>query len=307
MLSTLVNTEQYLDDFVSYLKDSKKATENTWQSYARDLRQFFQYLENIGQKNIDDVKKVHVDNYVSSLVGNGRAASSISRCIASIRAFYRYLRANDMSTADPTRGVQTVRHSKKLPETLTVEEVNLLLMQPETDSYRGQRDKAMLEMLYATGIKVSELISLNLHDANLEVGYITCRTEDKRRDIPLYQAAKKALQVYVRHARDGVLHDPDEQALFLNCNGSRITRQGFWKLLKNYQESAGIQKEITPQVLRNSFAVHLLENGADLKSIQEMLGHNDISSTQVYVNVLKSKIRKVYFSVHPRATEDSKK
>ena len=225
----------------------------------------------------------------------------MTRSIASIKSFYSCLVTLGIMDHNPAKGVVPAKVERKLPQILTGKEVELLLEQPECTDLKGYRDRAMLELLYATGIRVSELISLDLKDLNLSAGFIRCASRGKERIIPLYHTAVKALQDYVRDIRPQLIADGGEQALFVNMNGERMSRQGFWKIIKYYQEKAGIEKDITPHTLRHSFAVHLLENGADLRSIQEMLGHADISSTQIYTHVVKHQLKDVYQKAHPRA------
>ena len=287
-------------EFVEYLEKDKKVAKNTLQSYTRDIKQFSDYIES---KKIDvsSVSKADVSDYVSYMQIEGKAASSVSRSLASVRALYGYLLLKGNVSEDPTYKLKTPKSEKKLPQILTTDEVDTLLRCPDKTSSKGVRDKAMLELLYATGIKVSELIALNLSDVDLDVGFLKCMSESDLRIIPLGKTAIKALKDYITSSRTLMIALPEENALFVNCNGSRMTRQGFWKLIKSYASLAGINKDITPHTLRHSFAAHLLENGADLASIQEMLGHKDIVSTQVYTKLMKNHIREVYNKAHPRA------
>jgi len=231
----------------------------------------------------------------------GRSSSSVARCLASLKSFFGYLLQKDFIQTNPARGAAPVRTERKLPQILTGKEVELFLEQPQCVDAKGYRDHAMLELLYATGIRVSELISLNLDDVNLSAGFLRCGSRGKERIIPLYAAAVKALGEYIKNIRPRIVLEADEPALFVNMSGERMSRQGFWKIIKYYQEKAQIKKEITPHTLRHSFAAHLLENGADLHSLQEMLGHADISSTQVYSHLVKQKLQDVYRKAHPRA------
>ncbi len=232
---------------------------------------------------------------------DGKKPSSISRCIASIRSFYQFVLKRKKIKVDPTANVQSPKIEKRVPNVLTAKEVELLLEQPKDVDLKGTRDKAMLEFAYATGMRVTEIISLNIEDVNLEEGYVTCRTRVKERNIPLGTMSLKALKEYIEEARDVLIKDENEKALFVNINGSRLTRQGFWKIIKYYKEQAHITKDITPHVLRHSFATHLLQNGADLKAIQTMLGHSDISSTQVYMQFQDEGLKDIYKKAHPRA------
>ncbi len=248
-----------------------------------------------------DAQADMVRSYMRWMQGHGKSAASVTRFLASIKSFYNYLVAQGAMDANPAKGITADRVERKYPEILTNKEVELFLDQPECVDAKGYRDHAMLELLYATGIRVSELISLDLRDLNLAAGFIRCESRGKERIIPLYHGAVKALQDYVRDIRPQLVSDRSQQALFVNMNGERMSRQGFWKIIKHYQEKAGIEKDITPHTLRHSFAVHLLENGADLRSIQEMLGHADISSTQIYTHVIKRQLKDVYNKAHPRA------
>jgi len=242
-----------------------------------------------------------VQDYIDWITEHGKSASSATRFLASVKSFYNYMLFVDAVQANPTKGVSSVKVERKYPEVLTNKEVELFLEQPQCVDAKGFRDHAMLELLYATGIRVSELISLNLDDVNLAAGFIRCESKGRERIIPLYHTAVKALQDYIRNIRLQIIVDSEEKSLFVNMNGERMSRQGFWKIIKYYQEKAGIQKDITPHTLRHSFAVHLLENGADLRSIQEMLGHADISSTQIYTHVIKKQLKDIYNKAHPRA------
>ena len=242
-----------------------------------------------------------VRDYMSWMQGHGKSAVSATRFLASVKSFYNYLMAQGILKQNPAKGVASTKSEKKYPEILTNREVELFLEQPQCVDSKGIRDHAMLELLYATGMRVSELIALDLDDLNLMAGFVRCESKGRERIIPLYRTAIKALGDYVHQIRPQIIADSEEAALFVNMNGDRMSRQGFWKIIKYYQERAGIQKEITPHTLRHSFAVHLLENGADLRAIQEMLGHADISSTQVYTHVVKNKLKDVYIKAHPRA------
>ena len=283
--------------YENYLSKVKKSSANTIGSYMRDIRQFADWLN----VNVLDVTQVNIRSYLSHLESIGKSNATISRAAASLKNFYAYLMSSGFVEMNPVSDVHIERGEKKLPQILTGREIELLLAQPVCTDAKGFRDKAMLELMYATGIRVSELIELNMEDVNLEQGIIKCSHTRKSRSIPLYPAALKALKVYIRDIRSSMLSDPSEPALFVNVNGTRMSRQGFWKILKHYQETAHIEKEITPHTLRHSFAVHLLENGADLRSIQEMLGHSDISSTQMYTHMINQKLRSVYEKCHPKS------
>ena len=285
----------------AYLTNEKHASQNTISSYLRDVGQFAEYLASSRDCTLRDADSEMVQGYMSWMLGRGKSAASVTRFLASVKSFYNFLLANGSVKENPAKGVAAAKVERKYPEILTSKEVELFLEQPQCVDAKGFRDHAMLELLYATGIRVSELISLNVTDLNLAAGFIRCASRGKERIIPLYHTAIKALTDYVRTIRPQLIADTEEAALFVNMNGERMSRQGFWKIIKYYQEKTGIQKEITPHTLRHSFAVHLLENGADLRSIQEMLGHADISSTQIYTHVVKKQLKDVYQKAHPRA------
>ena len=292
--------ERQLKFFFNFLENDKKLSENTLQSYKRDLKQFRKYLEE-NEIHYNRVKEEDIKNYIAELQENGKKASSISRCIASIRSFYQFVLKNKKVKVDPTANIQSPKIEKRVPSVLTAKEVELLLEQPKDIDLKGIRDKAMLEFAYATGMRVTEIISLNVEDVNLEEGYVVCKNGNKQRNIPLGTMSLKALKEYIEEARDILVKTASEKALFVNINGTRLTRQGFWKIIKFYKEQAHITKDITPHVLRYSFATHLLQNGADLKAIQTMLGHSDISSTQVYMQFQDEGLKNVYRKAHPRA------
>lgn len=291
----------YIAEYSRYLTQERGSSANTVASYVRDVSQFAAYLSQNGISDILTCEKSHVEQYVSYMTGKGKSSASIARCIASLKSFFNYLVQTNLVHTNPAIGAATVRTERKLPQILTGKEVELFLEQPCCTDPKGYRDHAMLELLYATGIRVSELISLNIDDINLSAGFVRCSSRSKERIIPLYAGAVKALNEYVANIRPRIVPDAGEQALFVNMNGERMSRQGFWKIIKYYQEKAQIKKEITPHTLRHSFAAHLLENGADLHSLQEMLGHADISSTQIYSHLVKQKLQDVYRKAHPRA------
>lgn len=293
--------EALVQNFVDFLERDKRLSLNTLQSYRRDIEQYFTYLQEINLQNISNSNKTTVIAYLLYLQKKGRATSTISRNLASIRSFYQYIAKNKMIDHDPTAELESPKVEKKLPQILSTEEVELLLEQPQCVDLKGFRDKAMLELLYATGIRVSELIQLDVHDLNLEIAFIKCSKGARERMIPIGSIAIAALKEYFNKSRPLLIQKSDEKALFVNVNGGRLTRQGFWKIIKQYKNQAQISKDITPHTLRHSFAAHLLENGADLRSIQEMLGHSDISSTQIYAQIAKNKIKEVYKRTHPRA------
>ena len=292
--------EKQLKLFFEFLENDKKLSDNTLQSYKRDIKQFKEYLNQKG-KDYSNITKEDMKEYIEHLQSIGKKASTISRCIASIRSFYQYELKNKKVEQDPTDQIQSPKIEKRVPSVLTSKEVALLLEQPKDVDLKGIRDKAMLEFAYATGMRVTEIISLNLEDVNIEEGYVTCKNGSKQRNIPLGTMSLKALKEYIENARGILIKDESEKSLFVNINGKRLTRQGFWKIIKYYKEQAHIDKDITPHVLRHSFATHLLQNGADLKAIQTMLGHSDISSTQIYMQFQDEGIKNIYRKAHPRA------
>lgn len=292
--------EKQLKQFLKFLEVDKRASNNTLQSYRRDLIQFENYLR---EKEIkySKVTEQDIKDYINYLSEKGKKASTISRTIASIRAFYQYEMKNKKTIQDPTEHIQSPKIEKKAPCVLTSQEVELLLEQPTDVDLKGIRDKAMLEFAYASGMRVSEIIGLNIEDVVFEEGIVVCKNGNKKRMIPLGKMCLNALKEYVDNARSILVKTEKETALFVNLNGKRLTRQGFWKIIKYYQEQANITKDITPHTLRHSFATHLLQNGADLKSIQMMLGHSDISSTQVYMQFQNGGLNDIYKKAHPRA------
>lgn len=287
--------------YENYLTKVRQASANTISSYMRDIRQFADWLQQSDELDIVDAKQLNISQYLSHLENDGRSGATISRCLASLKNFYCYVVSSGFLEATPVMDIKVDRGEKKLPQILTGREIELLLAQPSCVDAKGYRDKAMLEVMYATGIRVTELISLDIDEVNLELGVIKCSGSKKTRSIPLYPAALRALTVYINDIRAGMLAYPEEKALFVNVNGMRMSRQGFWKILKHYQDTAHIEKELTPHTLRHSFAVHLLENGADLGSLQELMGHSDISSTQMYTQMVNQKLKSVYEKCHPKA------
>ncbi len=287
--------------FENFLKENKKASENTVVSYIRDISRFNDYMYSSGTKNLSKCTDENLNSYIRHLYDCGKSDATVSRTLASLRSFFTYLMIEKIISRNPANMIKCEKKKKTLPRILTSKEVDLFLSQPKCDSLKGYRDKAMLELLYATGIRVSELISLNINDVNLELGFIRCGKENNERLIPLYPAAVTAINNYLTTSRPFLLSNSAEQSLFVNLNGSRMTRQGFWKIIKHYGEVAKIPTEITPHVLRHSFATHLLENGADIATIKEMMGHADISSTLVYTQLIKNNLKSAYIKFHPRA------
>ncbi len=292
--------ELAVSEFITYLHNVKKASDNTRQSYQRDLKKLIAYLNSCGIDKPGDVSDKKLKEYVEKMLEGGAKPSSVSRSIASIKAFFHYMYSEGRVSRDPSLMLKAPRIEKKYPEILTPEEVVRLLEQPKGDTPKDIRDKAMLELLYATGIRVTELINLEISDVNLKMSYLSCSEGNKERVIPFGVAARDALTRYLKTARDTMVADKTSTLLFANCSGQHMSRQGFWKLIKFYAKKAGIAADITPHTLRHSFAAHLVQNGADLRSVQEMLGHSDISTTQVYASMNHNHIRDVYTRAHPR-------
>ena len=292
--------EKQVKLFLDFLKDDKKLSDNTLQSYRRDIEQYEKYVSD-NKINYLKVTEETILEYMEYLREENKKESTISRSLASIRSFYQYLIRVKKIKKDPTMTIESPKINKRTPNILTSKEVELLLDQQKDVDLKGTRDKAMLEFAYATGMRVTEMISLDIDDVKLDEGYVVCRGRSKSRNIPLGSMSLKALKEYIDDARPYLIRDESEEALFVNVNGTRLTRQGFWKIVKYYKEQAHIEKDITPHVLRHSFATHLLQNGADLKAIQTMLGHSDISSTQVYMQFQDPGIKNEYKKAHPRA------
>lgn len=294
--------EKLLYEFISFLEVEKGLAKNTIQSYRMDLKKYLDFLTGKKIKNISETTKTNIISFLLFLQKKGMASSTISRNLASIRAFYQYLAREGYVRKNPTINLDSPKLEKKLPQVLTVHEVERLLAQPNCSELLGKRDKAMLELLYATGIRVSEMVNLDVDYVNIDMGFIKCVGKgSKERIIPVGSIALKNLEIYLKKVRGKLVKTPKEKALFLNHHGKRLTRQGFWKILKGYAKKANINKKITPHTLRHSFATHLLENGADLRSVQELLGHADISTTQVYTHLTKKRIKEIYQKTHPRA------
>ncbi len=292
--------DKQIKQFLDFLENDKKLSSNTLQSYKRDITQYQEYVEKNGL-NYLKMESEDIDAYFKMLKDMNKKTSTISRNLATIRSFYQFLVRTKKIKKDPTVGVQSPKVEKKVPSILTAKEVELLLDQPKSIDLKGIRDKAMLEFAYATGMRVTEIISLNISDVNAEQGYVVCNSGYKARTIPLGSISLKALKDYIEKARPILIKDDSVEALFVNINGKRLTRQGFWKIVKYYKDQAHIEKDITPHVLRHSFATHLLQNGADLKAIQTMLGHSDISSTQIYMQFQNENLKDIYKKAHPRA------
>ena len=291
-----------INAYENYLTKVKQASANTVFSYMRDIRQFDNWLRSTEEITVLDASQVHISGYLAHLQQEGRSAATISRGLASLKNFYSYLVSTGFLPESPvTTQIRVDRGEKKQPQVLTSAEVDRLLAQPAPVDAKGIRDKAMLEVLYATGIRVTELIDLNQEDFIPELKSIRVGNGKKVRSIPLYPVAFRAVTKYLSETRSSMISDASEKALFVNVNGARMSRQGFWKILKHYQTKAGIDREITPHTLRHSFAVHLIENGADLTAVKELMGHSDISSTQIYAHMINQKIKSVYDKCHPKA------
>jgi integrase/recombinase XerD len=290
---------QKIDEYITYLIDVKGSSQNTVQSYRRDLVKMQNYFETNGVTDVSEVNSTLVRSYVLYMEDEKMSSATVSRSIASIRSFFIYLLERGLVSGNPTEGIKPPKVEKKVPETLTIEEVTVLLEQPSGNTPKEVRDKAMLELLYATGLRVSELVSLKASDINLSLSYIECHDRNKSRVIPIENAAKSALSRYLVEVRPSMCHN--SEYLFTNIKGEEMSRQGFWKLIKAYAKKAGINKDITPHMIRHSFASHMVNNGADLISLQEMLGHSDISTTQIYLRGKSSKLKEVYDMAHPRA------
>lgn len=287
-------------DFIEYLHEKKDVSYNTEISYQRDLKKLEEYLDQCGIENLQDIREIDLQRYVSEMKREEFASATISRNIASIRAFFQYLLKDKTIQVDPSENLKAPKVERKMPKILSVQEVDRLLSMPNPSTAKGIRDKAMLELLYATGMRVSELLHLEVADLNLQLGYVICHGEEHERIIPIGNVCRDILIHYMEKARSVLTKEGKESALFTNCSGRAMSRQGFWKILKGYAAAAGIEHDITPHTLRHSFAVHMLQNGADVKSVQEMLGHSDISSTQMYLDVGTAKLRDVYMKTHPR-------
>ena len=288
------------DKFLSYLKMHKKSN-NTILSYTRDLNKYLDYLKLVDISDCTLVTENIIKEFLELMKNNNSSDSSVVRMVCTLRAFYKYLYLNEIIENDPMESIHTKKPSRKYPDVLTSAEIEILLETPECTDFKGYRDKAMLEILYATGIKVTELINLTLDDVNADIGFISCEKNGTRRVIPIYSLAAKSLKDYIEKVRLDCVKNKSNKILFLNCNGEKMSRQGFWKVIKYYKEKANIKKDITPHTLRHSFATHLLENGAKLKDVQEMLGHSNISTTYIYEDIIRNRLKDVYKTAHPRA------
>ena len=292
--------EREIREFIAFLHNTKRTSYNTEVSYQRDLKKVAAFLSRNGVREFSGARGEDLEDYLRYMERENFASSTISRSVASIRALYHFLYREGRIAKDPSENLHPPKVEKKMPEILTIQEVERLLRQPDQATAKGLRDSAMLELLYATGMRVSELIHLQVSDVNLRLSYVTCHDENKERVIPVGSVGRDVLSRYLKESRPVFVKDRNETTLFPNCSGKPMSRQGFWKVLKGYADEAGIQGDITPHTLRHSFAVHMLQNGADVRSVQEMLGHSDISTTQVYLNMNMVRMRDVYMSAHPR-------
>lgn len=292
--------EKLIQDFTEYLHNVKNTSDNTILSYKRDLLKWVDYMGTLGIDNIETVREEDLHTFIQYLETKKFKTATISRNIASIKAFYHYLYKESLVKEDISRSLHAPKVEKKLPDIMTIDEAVKLVEQPSGDKPKELRDRAMLELLYATGIRVSELIRLKQTDINFNLGCVICKEGSKERMIPFGNTAKKTLQRYLEKGRDALLVNYGVEELFVNCSGQAMSRQGFWKIIKYYARQAGIEAEITPHTLRHSFAAHLVENGADLRSVQEMMGHSDIATTQKYARINHNPIREVYAKAHPR-------
>ena len=290
-----------VDRFEQYLREVKQASENTVQSYRRDLMQMITYLEEKEIREAAKVTKTSLHGYILHMEEQGKAATTISRMMAAMKAFFNYECMQACIRRNPAESLHAPKVEKKAPVVLSVDQVSALLAQPSGQTPKEIRDKAMLALLYATGIRVSELIGIQMEDINMNIGFLVCRDGERERTIPFGRSAKAALEEYLEHARNELLRGKGSDYFFVNCTGGAMSRQGFWKIIKYYGEKAGIEEDITPHTLRHSFATHMLAGGADLRVIQEILGHSDISTTQIYTHVNRTHIREEYLSAHPRA------
>ena len=292
--------ESSIQSFIEYMHETKDTSTNTEMSYRRDLMKVAKFMNTSGVGDLKSITEQNLNEYIADLSAQGFKAATISRNIASLKAYFHYLTAQGLVDKDISVSLHAPKIEKKAPEIMTAEEIDALLNQPNGDSPKEIRDKAMLELLYATGIRVTELITLKVSDVNLNNDTIICRDAKKTRTVPFGKPAKDALVKYLNGTRENMLEDKSSDVLFANCSGQTMSRQGFWKLIKYYTRKAGITADITPHTLRHSFAAHLVENGADLRSVQEMLGHSDISTTQIYANINQNRLREVYAKAHPR-------
>ena len=292
------------EDFIDYLSNTKKMSQNTVEAYRRDIAAYERFLDARG-KTLMNATNTDVVAYLMDLKADGKSRSTVNRKLASLRIFYKYMIGSRRLSEDPTEEIKSPKIARKDIDYLSYEDVIKLLEEPD-NSIKGKRDRALFEVLYATGVRVSEIIEMRLKDVNLHMGFVSCSgTHGRARIVPMGIPAREALSDYLEHSRRIMLKndDPDDpmSMLFVNYLGEPMTRQGFWKILKQYADKAGIEEKLTPQTLRNSFAMHMVQNGIDIKSLQELMGHEDITATQVYFGETKNRIKDVYDRCHPRA------
>lgn len=271
-----------VDRFEQYLREVKQASENTVQSYRRDLMQMITYLEEKEIREPAKVTKTSLHGYILHMEEQGKAATTISRMMAAMKAFFNYECMQARIRRNPAESLHAPKVEKKAPVVLSVDQVSALLAQPSGQTPKEIRDKAMLALLYATGIRVSELIGIQMEDINMNIGFLVCRDGERERTIPFGRSAKAALEEYLEYARNELLRGRESDYFFVNCTGGAMSRQGFWKIIKYYGEKAGIEEDITPHTLRHSFAAHLIARGADMRAVQTILGHSDMATTQMY-------------------------
>ncbi|MFV0517788.1 MAG: site-specific tyrosine recombinase [Aminipila sp.] len=296
---------EFIQQFKIYLTNERKMSDNSLQAYCRDISEYLRFLTEKGGGKLEEGSNTDIVSFVLKLKNSGKSSATVNRKVASLRAFYNFMLLRGYVSENPVNNIKSPKIERKELEYLTIEEVDKLLLLPD-DSVKGQRDKAILELMYATGIRVSELIEAKVEDINLRLGFITCNGQHgKARIIPMGRPAREAVETYIFEIRQKLIKNKEEDTnqgyLFVNYFGEKLTRQGLWKILKEYASQAGIESKITPQTLRNSFAVHMIQNGADLKSLQELMGHEDITATQIYLSVTKNRIKDVYDRTHPRA------
>ncbi|GAA0296652.1 integrase/recombinase XerD [Gracilibacillus halotolerans] len=294
--------QEPMEEFFHYLQIERGLSENTLQAYKRDLKQYASFLiENRNIQKWENVDRNDTTRFIYSLNDHGKSSTTIARVLSTLRHFHQFLIREYQLTTDPSLHIETPKATRKLPKVLSSEEIDRLLSFPITNKF-DVRNKAMLETLYATGLRVTELISLKMDDLHLNMGFVRCFGKgSKERIVPLGDMAKDAIENYLSDSRESLLNKKESDYLFLNHHGRQLSRQGFWKVMKQISKEVGIQKDLSPHMLRHSFATHLLENGADLRAVQEMLGHADISTTQIYTHVSKLRLKDIYQNFHPRA------
>ncbi|MDP3804278.1 MAG: site-specific tyrosine recombinase XerD [Candidatus Omnitrophota bacterium] len=290
-----------VDEFLNYITVERGLSKNTIASYGTDLTQFIKRLESLGIKDVDRVKRQDITSHLLYLKDKGISGNSISRALVAIKMFYKFLVQERLAKDDVAGVLESPKLIRYLPAVLNISEIEKLIAAPDIREWMGMRDKAALELMYASGMRVSEIVELTREGLNLDVGFIKCRGKgDKERIVPIGRSAKEAVTRYLEKVRPKLLKNKQDPHLFLSRLGRKISRQSFWKMIKRYARRARIKKEITPHTLRHSFATHLLEGGADLRVVQEMLGHADISTTQLYTHIDKSRLKAIHKQFHPR-------